>query len=68
MNLLLLQPENMLSDTLAEISGRQVIHIHKTLNVQEGSTLTVGLLNEKIGLATLVELKENSAKLDIFWT
>jgi RsmE family RNA methyltransferase len=68
MNLLLLQPENMLNENLAEVSGRQVRHIHETLNVQEGSTLTVGLLNQRIGVATLVELKENSAKLNIIWT
>lgn len=68
MNLLLLQAENMLNDNLAEISGRQVQHIHNTLNVEEGSKLTVGLLNHKIGRASLIELNENNAKLEIEWT
>ena len=68
MNLLLLQAENMLSENIAEISGRQVRHIHETLNVKLGSQLTVGLLNEKIGKATLLDLQENSARLEITWT
>ena len=67
MNLLLLQTENMLSDHLAEISGRQVQHINETLNVVEGNTLTVGLVNNKIGRATLLELTKDKAKLDIKW-
>ncbi len=68
MNLLLLQPENMLNTHLAEISGRQVEHIHNTLCVKQGSTLTVGLLNKKIGRATLTELDKEHAKLAIEWT
>jgi 16S rRNA (uracil1498-N3)-methyltransferase len=68
MNLLLLQAENMLSESLAEISGRQVQHIHEILNVEAGSQLTVGLLNEKIGRATILDLQENSAHLEIEWT
>lgn len=68
MNLLLLQPENMLNDHIAEISGRQITHIHSTLNLEKGRTLTVGLLNNKIGRATLTELNEDKAKLDIEWT
>tara|TARA_R110001592_G_scaffold7190_2_gene40575 strand:+ start:25848 stop:26561 length:714 start_codon:yes stop_codon:yes gene_type:complete len=68
MNLLLLQPENMLSENLAEISGRQVQHIHETLNVEAGCQLTVGLLNERIGRATLLDLQKDSARLEIEWT
>ena len=68
MNLLLLQADNMLNDNLAEITGRQVRHIHETLNIQTGSTLTVGLLNQRIGQATVLELQKNSVKLKIKWT
>lgn len=67
MNLLLLTPENMITENLAEISGRQVAHIHETLKSQEGSTLTVGLLNSQIGIAELISLESNYAKLDITW-
>lgn len=68
MNLVLLQPENMLSEHHAKISGRQVQHIHETLNIKEGSSLTVGLVNQKIGKAILIELNETNAKLEIEWT
>lgn len=68
MNLLLLQPENMLSDTQAKVSGRQVRHIHETLNLKTGNTITVGLVNQQIGLAELVELNQDSALLNIQWT
>lgn len=68
MNLLLLHAENMITDTHAEISGRQVRHINETLNVSIGSQLTVGLLNNQIGRATLISLTEHSATLDIKWT
>jgi RsmE family RNA methyltransferase len=67
MNLLLLKPEDMLSECLAEVSGRQVQHIHATLNVNIGSTLTVGLLNHKIGLATITTLEEDLVRLNIDW-
>ena len=67
MNLLLLQAENMLSENLAEISGRQVQHIHKTLNIETGNQLTVGLLNKQIGRATIVDLQQDSAQLEIEW-
>lgn len=67
MNLLLLQADNMITDTLAEISGRQVEHIHSTLKVTVGSTLAVGLVNSKMGRATLKELTRNKAKLEIEW-
>tara|TARA_R110001592_G_scaffold204098_1_gene454102 strand:+ start:9148 stop:9861 length:714 start_codon:yes stop_codon:yes gene_type:complete len=67
MNLLLLQAENMLSENRAEISGRQVQHIHKTLNIETGNQLTVGLLNKQIGRATIVDLQQDSAQLEIEW-
>tara|TARA_R110002072_G_scaffold4650_3_gene32211 strand:+ start:760 stop:1473 length:714 start_codon:yes stop_codon:yes gene_type:complete len=67
MNLLLLQTENMLSENLAQISGRQLKHMHETLNVGVGSALTVGFLNNKIGRARIVELHQDSAKIEVEW-
>lgn len=67
MNLLLLLPENMLSESSAEVSGRQLQHIHDTLSVQVGSTLTVGLLNQKIGQAAITKLDEKLVCLEIEW-
>ncbi|KZY72812.1 16S rRNA (uracil(1498)-N(3))-methyltransferase, partial [Oleiphilus sp. HI0068] len=67
MNLLLLFPENMHSETLAEISGRQLEHMHETLKSKVGDNIRVGLLNQQIGLATITALTTESAKLDIEW-
>ena len=67
MNLLLLQPDNMLSECSAEVSGRQLQHIHETLNVQIGSTLSVGLLNQKTGQATITSLDESTVRFEIKW-
>jgi len=67
MNLVLLFPENMLTDRQAKISGRQLEHIHSTLKSRVGGTLCVGLLNNKIGTATLTTLSEKEANFDIEW-
>lgn len=67
MNLLLLFPENMHSDTQAIVSGRQLAHMHSTLKVKSGDTLCVGLMNQKIGRATIEQLDDAQATLSIQW-
>jgi len=57
----------MLSENSAEVSGRQLEHIHSTLNVNDGDTLCVGLLNQKIGQATIRSLSKEKVLLDIHW-
>lgn len=67
MNLLLLLPENMLTDTSAEVSGRQLAHLHSTLTTKEGDHLCVGLLNGRIGTALVTKLTSDIVLLDINW-
>ena len=67
MNLLLLLPENMLSPTCARVSGRQLKHMHETLKLSLGHHVSVGLLNQQIGLASISQLDQEQAILDIEW-
>lgn len=67
MNLLLLLPDNMLTPNQARVSGRQLKHMHETLKVSEGKQLTVGLLNDRIGIASIAQLNKQEAVLDIEW-
>lgn len=67
MNLLLLSPENMLSETTAEVSGRQLAHIHNTLTTKTGDTLCAGLINGRIGTATVTRLNTERVCLEISW-
>lgn len=67
MNLLLLFPDNMLSENSAEISGRQLQHMHETLKSKVGDSLRVGLVDQSIGQALITKLTPGSAILDITW-
>jgi len=67
MNLLLLFPENMQTEHHAEVSGRQLEHVNATLKANEGDTLTVGLLNRKIGTASITRLTKTELSLNISW-
>ena len=67
MNLLLLLPENMLTDTSARVSGRQLAHLHETLTTKEGDHLCVGLLNERLGTALVTKLTKVQVDLEINW-
>jgi 16S rRNA (uracil1498-N3)-methyltransferase len=66
-NLLLLLPENMLTDTCAEVSGRQLAHLHSTLTTKEGDHLCVGLLNGRIGSALVTTLTADIVRLEVDW-
>lgn len=67
MNLLLISPDAMLDNQRARICGRQVEHIHQTLKLKLGDTLTVGLENAQRGRATLTKLTATEAELDVEW-
>ncbi len=67
MNLLLLFPQNMLSEDQATVSGRQLEHMHATLNAKEGDQLTVGLENGAMGKACITQLNKKEAILQIDW-
>jgi RsmE family RNA methyltransferase len=57
----------MLTDTSAEVSGRQLAHLHSTLTTKEGDHLCVGLLNGHIGRALVTKLTTSIVLLEIEW-
>lgn len=67
MNLLLLHGDNVRDELYATVRGRQLEHIHQTLKLKVGDTLTVGRVNGQIGQATLITLSEHDAELNIEW-
>lgn len=68
MNLLLLSQNNLLSEDRARVTGRQLQHIHETLKLKVGDTLTLGLENEQLGQGAILELDADHAILDISLT
>lgn len=68
MNLLLLDPAAMRNERAAEVCDpRQLKHVHQTLKLKTGDTLTVGLHNAKIGTATIRSIDADKMELDIEW-
>jgi len=57
----------MLSENTAEIYGRRLEHIHKTLGAKEKDTLVVGLENDQVGTANITHLEKAKARLTIQW-
>lgn len=57
----------MLTETSAQVSGRQLAHLHSTLTTKEGDHLCVGLLNERIGTALVTKLSTEVVLLEIDW-
>lgn len=67
MNLLLLHSDSLHDEHHAVVSGRQLEHIHQTLKLKVGDSLTVGRINGMIGQATITALDTDAAELSIQW-
>lgn len=65
MNLLLLDPTDMLAPDKAEISDKRLAHIHDVLSAQVGDQLKVGLLDAQCGTATITSSSDAKIGLDI---
>lgn len=63
MNILLLETSDFITENTVRISDERFTHIQKILNAQKDDTLKAGLLNGKLGLATVTELSSNSIEL-----
>jgi RsmE family RNA methyltransferase len=63
MNLLLLQPEDLLEGDRARISGRQLNHVRRVLGKDVGDTLAAGCLGGGVGTATIVAMSDAHAEL-----
>ncbi len=65
MNLLLLQPEQLINDTLAQVKGRQAEHIIHVIKAQSGESLKAGLINGQIGQAIISSIKNGCVELQL---
>jgi 16S rRNA (uracil1498-N3)-methyltransferase len=63
MNLLLLRPENLRPDGLAEVRGRQLKHLQEILQVHPGEQILAGLINGRYGRADILEVGPEHALL-----
>ncbi|MGB1276967.1 MAG: 16S rRNA (uracil(1498)-N(3))-methyltransferase [Nannocystaceae bacterium] len=66
MNLLLLEPADLLADNVARVSGRRLEHVRKVHRAQVGDTLKVGLVDGLLGEATITALDRE--KLEFTFT
>src|SRR5512145_1112711 len=65
MNLILLLPDDFISDRLARLSGRRFAHISAVHRVQVGDTVNVGLLGGSMGRAVVTGLTPESVDLEV---
>lgn len=63
MNLLLLAPNNLRPDGLAEVRGRQLQHLREILQLSPGESVLAGMVNGRYGRADILELTEDHALL-----
>lgn len=65
MNLVLLLPEDLVSDSLARLTGRRFRHIVEVHRAEEGDDLAVGMLGGRIGSGRVLRLGDAALDLDI---
>lgn len=63
MNLLLLEPDDLISEDRAVLRGRRLRHLHEVHRAEDGDTLRVGLLDGGMGQGQLLSLDEQQAEL-----
>jgi RsmE family RNA methyltransferase len=63
MNLIILKPEEIREDGLAELSGDRARHIRKVLRAEVGKTLRIGMLNGPLGKGTVLAIIEKTVSL-----
>ncbi|MCM2316442.1 MAG: 16S rRNA (uracil(1498)-N(3))-methyltransferase [Thermoanaerobaculia bacterium] len=65
MNLLLLEPADIVSPSTAVVSGRRAAHVSAVLRSKAGDTLTVGLLGGKIGVGIVGAIDDRRLSLEL---
>lgn len=68
MNLLLLEPNDLISEDRAVLRGRRLRHLHEVHRAEDGDTLRVGLLGGGMGQGRLLSLNEQQAELSFSLT
>jgi RsmE family RNA methyltransferase len=64
MNLVLLEPGDLIADSRARLSGRRCDHITGVLGAGEGDEVAAGMLNGRIGRARIVRRTGDDLELD----
>jgi RsmE family RNA methyltransferase len=67
-NLLLLNEQDFVKEQQVEISGRRFLHLKKIVRAQKGHTLPAGKLNGLLGQATVIEIDNDSMRLQLCLT
>lgn len=65
MNLLLLEPEDLVAPGRAQLGGRRCVHVQEIHRAEVGDTLKVGRLDGRIGLARVVRTDREMLDLDL---
>ena len=68
MNLLLLTPDDFVSDSLVKLQGRQLQHVLSVHQAKVGDTLRVGLVNNLMGEGTITALSADAMEMDVTLT
>lgn len=65
MNLVLLFNNDFLTENRVRLTGRRYNHIREILKAQEGQSLSVGLVNDRLGRGTIVHLDDECVELEV---
>lgn len=65
MNLILLNDDDFISENCVQLSGRRAKHVISVHRAEVGKTLIVGLINNKVGSATVTRLEKDLVVLDV---
>jgi RsmE family RNA methyltransferase len=65
MNLVLLFPEDLLSESRARLTGRRFRHIVEVHRAAAGDALAIGMLGGRIGAGRVIRLGDSALELDI---
>lgn len=68
MNLLLLTPDDFVSDSLVKLQGRQLQHVLSVHQAKVGDTLRVGRVNSLMGEGTITALSADFMEMDVSLT
>ena len=65
MNLILLEPEDFVSESRVRLSGRRLEHVREICRSSEGDSLRVGLIGGKLGTGRVLELSDRALALEV---
>lgn len=65
MNLVLLFKEDFINTRQVRLSGRRLKHINEVHRANVGDSLSVGLINDKVGSASITHIDSDSVTMDV---